>query len=454
MRKQRTITGAAGLALTVVATLALTACSPAEPTIDPDAPVTITVSNKPPADRAEELAAFEQRIADFEDANPNITVEGTETAWDAQSFQALLAGGELPTTLVVPFTEPQSMIARGQVADLTDELEEIGLTDILNPAALSVVQDADGSVYGVPIDAYAIGLVYNRALFEAAGLDPDVPPATWEEVQDFALQISEATGVAGYSQMTTGNTGGWMFSAITYSNGGTVQNAEGTESTFDDAPAREQLERLHDMRWNDQSMGSNFLYDMTSISQEFAAGRVGMFVGAPANYIFAAILNGMDPADFGMGPMPQGEASGGTMSGGAVQVVSPDATPEQQLAAVKWFAFGLESSTDQDKAIEAAEATATAGLPVGLPGLPSLKGANYEEYLGWIEEYINVPLDQFAPYAETVNTIELTPEPVSKAQEVYAALDSVVQAVLTDQNADIDALLEAATTNVNALLAR
>ncbi len=101
----------------------------------------------------------------------------------------------------------------------------------------------------MPIDAYAIGLVYNRTLFEAAGLDPDVPPTTWEEVQDFALQITEATGVAGYSQMTTGNTGGWMFSAITYSNGGTVQNAEGTESTFDDDPAREQLERLYDMRW-------------------------------------------------------------------------------------------------------------------------------------------------------------------------------------------------------------
>ena len=454
MRKQRTITGAAGLALTVVATLALAACSPAEPTIDPDAPVTITVSNKPPADRAEELAAFEQRIADFEDANPNITVEGTETVWDAQSFQALLAGGELPTTLVVPFTEPQSMIARGQVADLTDELEEIGLTDILNPAALSVVQDADGGVYGVPIDAYAIGLVYNRALFEAAGLDPDVSPATWEEVQEFALQISAATGVAGYSQMTTGNTGGWMFSAITYANGGTVQNAAGTESTFDDDPAREQLERLYDMRWTDQSMGSNFLYDMTSISQEFAAGRVGMFVGAPANYIFATLLNGMDPADFGMGPMPQGDSAGGTMSGGAAQVVSPDATPEQQLAAVKWFAFGLESSTDQDKAVAAAEASKAAGLPVGLPGLPSVKASNYEEYLGWIEDYINVPLENFAPYTETVNTIALTPEPVSKAQEVYAALDSVVQAVLTDQNADIDALLAAATTNVNALLAR
>lgn len=454
MRKQRTIAGTAGLVLTVVATLALAACAPAEPAVDPDAPVTITVSNKPPADRAEELAAFEQRVEEFETANPNITVEGSETVWDAQSFQALLAGGELPTTLVVPFTEPQAMIAREQVVDITEELDAVGLTDLLNPAALTVAQDADGAIYGVPTDAYALGLVYNRSLFEAAGLDPDVPPSTWEEVQEFAQRITEATGVAGYAQMTTGNTGGWIFGAVTYSNGGTLQNAEGTESTFDDDPAREQLERLYDMRWNDNTMGSNFLYDMTSISQEYAAGRIGMFVGAPANYIFATLLNGMDADDFGMGPMPQGENAGGTMSGGAVQVVTPGATPEQRLAAAKWFAFGLEASTDEDKAVAAAETSAAAGLPVGLPGLSSLKESNYEELLGWIKDYINVPLDNFAPYTETVNTIALTPEPVSKAQEVYAALDSVVQAVLTDENADIDALLADATANVNALLAR
>jgi multiple sugar transport system substrate-binding protein len=35
---------------------------------------------------------------------------------------------------------------------------------------------------------------------------------------------------------------------------------------------------------------------------------------------------------------------------------------------------------------------------------------------------------------------------------VYAELDTVVQAVLTDQNADIDALLEAANDNVTSLV--
>ena len=43
-------------------------------------------------------------------------------------------------------------------------------------------------------------------------------------------------------------------------------------------------------------------------------------------------------------------------------------------------------------------------------------------------------------------------EPTAHTQELYAALDPVVQAVLTDKNADIDALLDAANKQVQAIL--
>ena len=44
------------------------------------------------------------------------------------------------------------------------------------------------------------------------------------------------------------------------------------------------------------------------------------------------------------------------------------------------------------------------------------------------------------------------PEPAAHTQEMYAVLDPVVQAVLTDENADIDALLDAANAQVQAIL--
>ena len=62
----------------------------------------------------------------------------------------------------------------------------------------------------------------------------------------------------------------------------------------------------------------------------------------------------------------------------------------------------------------------------------------------WIKDYINVPRAQMTPFTSKIFDQPLVTEPVAHTQELYAALDPVVQAVLTDQNADIDALLDAA----------
>lgn len=456
MKKNRRYLGAAVASVAITA-LALTGCTaaPSEPSIDPDAPVTITISNQPPATQAADLAAYQKLIADFEAAYPNVTVKGSEIVWDAKTFQAQLAGGQLPTVMVVPFTEPQGLIARKQVADITSELEQIGLKDQLNPAALPVAEDADGNIYGVPVDAYALGLVYNRDLFTQAGLDPDKPPTTWDEVRKAAKTIAEKTGVAGYAQMTTGGQGGWTLTAMTYAAGGSVESADGSKVTFTDSPAmQQQLQLLHDMRWEDNSMGSNFVYDQAGALQEFAAGRVGMVIGAPIAYQFCTQLFGMDGKAFGLGSMPQGDGAGGSLSGGALQVVSPNATPEERLAAVEYIAFRLRQVTDQDTAVESAKAAAAAGTPVGLPGLSPLKESFRQQYLDWVADYVNVPLDHFAAYEATINSIKLTSEPAKDAQEVYAALDPIIQAVLTKEDSDIPALLDSAKGDIEAFLKR
>ena len=54
------------------------------------------------------------------------------------------------------------------------------------------------------------------------------------------------------------------------------------------------------------------------------------------------------------------------------------------------------------------------------------------------------------PFTSKIFDQPLVDEPAAHTQEMYAALDTVVQAVLTDQNADIDALLDAANTQVQA----
>jgi len=76
----------------------------------------------------------------------------------------------------------------------------------------------------------------------------------------------------------------------------------------------------------------------------------------------------------------------------------------------------------------------------------------YLENQEWIKDYINVPLNQMTGYTDTMFDLPLVGEPSQKTQEIYALIDPVVQAVLTDQNADIDKLLADANKQAQALL--
>ena len=66
---------------------------------------------------------------------------------------------------------------------------------------------------------------------------------------------------------------------------------------------------------------------------------------------------------------------------------------------------------------------------------------------------MNVPLDQMASFKDNILDQPIVPEPAVQTQEMYAMLDSVVQTVLTDEGADIPALLDQADADVTALIA-
>jgi multiple sugar transport system substrate-binding protein len=423
--------------------------------IDENAPVTITVGDRPKPDKPADLATFNRNVQKFMTAHPNITVKSTETSWDAQTFQAQVAGGSLPTVMNISFTEPLNMIPNKQLPDITDELKVVDLTKDLNPDTLKMVQDANGRIYGVPVDAFSVGLAYNRALFKQAGLDPDKPPTTWDQVRQYAKQITEKTGKAGYAQLTRDNTGGWMLTTMTYSMGGTVQSPDGKKSTFNDAPTKKALQLLKDMRWTDNSMGTNFLYNQEEIRQDFAAGKIGMVLQAPDAYDMCVKNFGMKPADFGEGALPQDGGPYGTLTGGSIKMISPKSTPNEIVAALKWIkADQFDKFTSEAVAIQnAKDAIADKGF-VGRPGISPLSQETFDRYNKWRETYNNVPIAQFQGYIDSTKSLKLLPEPSNKGQEVYALLDPVVQQVLTKKDADIDKLLSEASSKIDARLSR
>jgi multiple sugar transport system substrate-binding protein len=90
--------------------------------------------------------------------------------------------------------------------------------------------------------------------------------------------------------------------------------------------------------------------------------------------------------------------------------------------------------------------------PVGTPTLPIFDETTWQTVQDAIAPYINVPREQMTSFTDGVFDQALVPEPPSHTQEVYAILDSVVQKVLTDENADIDAELADANEQVQQLL--
>ena len=219
----------------------------------------LRVATFPPGADAAAYEAFAAQEAQFEDENPDIDIIGEEYRWTGPTFAVQLAGGSLPDVFTVPFTDTKTLIENGQLIDVTEEIEELGYADSFNPIILDGVTDSDGNIFGFPRQAYAMGLHYNRELFEEAGLDPDAPPTTWDEVREYAKQIHDATGKAGYAQMATANTGGWQLTAQTVARGYRTQtdNEDGSAtSTVDNDGTRETLQFLHDLRWEDDSFGA------------------------------------------------------------------------------------------------------------------------------------------------------------------------------------------------------
>ena len=206
----------------------------------------------------------------------------------------------------IPFTDSQGLIERGQVADITAEVETAAVRRRLQPQRADRRAGRRRGDFGVPIAGYGIGLHYNRAMFEEAGLDPDAPPTTWDEVREAAAAISEATGQAGFAQMSQDNTGGWMLTTLSYAFGGRLQEetADGVDVTIDNPGTIAALEYLQSLRWEDNSMGSNFLLNWGTINQAFAAGQVGMYMGGSDVYNSLVTENEIDPATYGLTVIP------------------------------------------------------------------------------------------------------------------------------------------------------
>ncbi|MDT4978961.1 MAG: multiple sugar transport system substrate-binding protein, partial [Pseudonocardiales bacterium] len=423
------------------------------------APVTISVASLIPGSTAEATTQFNAQVAEFEKANKNITVKSEQYQWTGPTFAAKLAARTLPTVFTVPFTDGRTLGQNGQLADITKQAQALPYYDKYNPAVLAEAKTSDGKVIALPTAAYAQALHYNRKLFTQAGLDPDKPPTTWDEVRADAKQIAQKTGKTGFAQMAKNdNTGGWILTTLAYSLGARMETGSGKDAkaTLDNDGTKQALQLLHDMRWVDNSMGSDFSYGWSDINQAFAAGKVGMYVSGSDIYTNLVQASKIDPTIYGLTTVPLGDSSdAGVLGGGTLAAVRPDASDAEKEAAVKWIDFYYEQPlVDQAQAVRNAQTLQAGKQPIGVPALPVFNQAQYDLANTWIKSYINVPQDQIKPFTDSIFKQTLVPEPAASTQSVYHSLDTVVQAVLTQNGANIDQLLKSANDAAQGLISQ
>ena len=420
-------------------------------------PVTITVGVLRPGATQEAADALNLQIGEFQTKYPWITIQSEEYNWTAPTFTAALAAGTLPDVFTIPFTDGKGLIGQHQIVNIDARVRALPYVSKFNKNVLVNGQDTDGKIYAVPTQAYGMSLTYNRTLFTQAGLDPGKPPTTWDEVKAAAKTIASKTGRAGFAEMATQNTGGWQLTTMTYALGGRMQTVADdgkVTATMTNPATKSALQFLHDLRWNDDSMGSTFDYAWGSINQAFAAGQIGMFTGGSDLYTAMVQNNSLKPDDYGVTTIPlASDPNAGVLGGGTLVAVNVNTNEEQRDAAVTWIDwYYMNKLLTQEGAVADAKALKANDQPVGVPALPIFDKATYDESQTWIKDYINVPTAQMTSFTSKIFDQQLVNEPVAHTQELYAALDPVVQAVLTDKNANIDTLLDAANKQVQTIL--
>ncbi|MER6022694.1 ABC transporter substrate-binding protein [Streptomyces anulatus] len=443
---RRTCVTAVATALTITG---LAACD-AEGDSAADGKTHITVNCWPQPSAKIDHQRFDEDVRTFEKQNPDIDVTAHDAfpCQDPKTFDAKLAGGQMEDVFYTYFTDTERVVSINQAADITEYVKDLkAYKDIAQP--LRDAYTVDGKIYGIPRTNYSMGLLYSKPLFTKAGLDPDKPPATWEEVRAAAKKIAAlGDGTVGFAEYSAQNQGGWHFTASIYSQGGAVVSEDGKKATVDTPEGKAVLQNLKDMRWRDDSMGAKQLLIINDTLQMMGSGKLGMYLAAPDNVPRIVKEAGGKYEDLAFAPMPGGK---GTLMGGDGYMFNKKATPEQIRAGLAWleWTFLTPGQGYMNNYARAAEDKS----PVGLPEPRLFTGATDAKDQELKKASANVPVANYQAFIDGGQQLDMKLEP-KHGQQIYAVLDGAVSAVLTKKDADIDALLKDAQSKIDGILAR
>jgi len=151
-------------------------------------------------------------ISDYEKANPNVTVKWVDVGREIDEFLAALAAGTPPD--VADIRQIRSVASEGVLHNLDELVPDEAKQKYVSALWQGGLGEYQGNNYAIPWYWQGEGFMYNETLFKEAGLDPDKPPKTTEEMFEYAAIIAKNTDAYGLAWKTNcmhGNHGIPMF---------------------------------------------------------------------------------------------------------------------------------------------------------------------------------------------------------------------------------------------------
>lgn len=186
-----------------------------------------------------------QALADAYSAqNPGVTVQVQVTSWDEYwtKLEAAAESNQLPDIFWMHTNEILKYADYGMLADVTDLYDDESpdyYTEHFSDISLNNVKGSDGRFYGVPKDKDSICLVYNKEMFDQAGLAYPDESWTWDDLTEASRTIHDKTGKYGYMAYADDQLGYWSF---VYQAGGYILNEDKTKAGFTQPATRRAME--------------------------------------------------------------------------------------------------------------------------------------------------------------------------------------------------------------------
>lgn len=417
-------------------------------------PITITLDTAPAENDKAANDSWNQTVKDFTAKYPNITVKSEFYSYSPETFLPKAESGQLGTMFSVYLTEPAKIIEAGYAADITDVVKKWGYDKLLNPALFNV-SVKDGKIYGLPTPAgYTLGLYMNMNLYKKAGLvdDKGLPkiPKTLDELAQNAKIIKEKTGKAGMYIASKDNVGGWHFTNLAWSFGCQFETkVDGKwKATFNSPEGVAALQYVKDLKWKYDVLLPNAMLGWEDWVKNFGTDQVGMVFAASDAVNLPVTSYKMSKDAIAIAAFPAGPKSQNTLMGGGVYMFNSKATPEEIDACLKFLEMRGYTPKSEPGALTAIENDQKNYKEKNqVAGIRNMRVWNSEERNKAADEifakYRNVNYDLFKDYFDNNEKNVRSEEPYN-TQDLYGMLDSVIQKVLTDKNADPKALLDKA----------